>query len=670
MTRSDKDPTGGRMASPLRTNSQTPFDERAAAAVARAASSRARIEAAASRSAAREEKRAALAKEDAARLSYAKSKLQAARVPSPNKSPRETLPAKPSFFSALWGDSGRGAESGSIETQSGRAGDGGEKHDALVEHSLGGDAETLEFDETGDDDFSDGKVDVSLVFLGGEGEVEVKVEIEEDVGEKVPTVHLIAHLCADRDSLRARAATRAAKTRHLRGRSGLCLDMCLWAPVGGTRMLEREVTPIADDVTVLFESSLPSHLTAHIDREGLCEFVASRASASHLISHLVADLELLRASAKRCSRGPSQSPPDDAISSSATLLFSAPPASSSASRVAAAARDSPRCASQRAQGGAPPHAGATAAFAAPSKAAPTVIASSARSHLTAHLMADRARLVGGGGGGSSAASSSDGGDVARASDAGGGKRKVAAPAPAASLLTSLGSAKRAALALPDGADASNAAASAATLKPLALNFPTGRATKTNCSPPPDRRLRPTGRAAKTNCAPPPDSRLSRRAGTNVGLAVRAGRGAREAAISSAAPPSRAARELREAVAASPTGRHERDKCDSGLSFTKFLSDVALVARDKSIRKERWGKTSNSSFANFEQPVERKAGTTEAQHAVFGVIEFENHTPEEFEELGDAKPVAAAMSPTLLRSRRSEVARTARVSHFRIRIRWI
>ena len=231
-------------------------------------------------------------------------------------------------------------------------------------------------------------------------------------------------------------------------------------------------------------------------------------------------------------------------------------------------------------------------------------------------------------------------------------------------------APRAALAPPNFADASNATASAATLKSLVLNFPTGRATKTNCFPPPDRRLRPSGRATKTNCVPPPDLRLSRRAGTNVGLAVRAGRGAREAAISSAAPPSRAARELREAVAASPTGRHERDKCDSGLSFTKFLSDVALVARDKSIRKERWGKTSNSSFANFEQPVERKAGTTEAQHAVFGVIEFENHTPEEFEELGDAKPVAAAMSPTLLRSRRSEVARTARVSHFRIRIRWI
>ena len=113
-----------------------------------------------------------------------------------------------------------------------------------------------EFDETGDDDLSDGEVDVSLG------------------SETLPTSHLIAHLNAHLGPLRARAATRAAKTRDHRGGSGFCLR----APVGGARVVEREVTPISDGVTVLFESSVPSHLTAHIDRKGLCELVASRAA--------------------------------------------------------------------------------------------------------------------------------------------------------------------------------------------------------------------------------------------------------------------------------------------------------------------------------------------------------------------------------------------------------
>ena len=229
-----------------------------------------------------------LGREQRARL----KKLQAGRVPSsPNKPPpREASPAKPSLFSALW--DGRGAESGSVE-HGARAGDGGGKHDARGEHgarrkhhaeeevSLGDGVKFGEFDETGDDDFSDdGEVDVSL---GGEGEVllprwvrKLQLYKLEDIGEKVPTVHLIAHLCVDRDSLRARAATRAAKKHDHRGRSGLCIR----APVSDALVVEREVTPIArrnaDNVTVLFESSVQSHLTVHIDREGLCEFVSSR----------------------------------------------------------------------------------------------------------------------------------------------------------------------------------------------------------------------------------------------------------------------------------------------------------------------------------------------------------------------------------------------------------
>ena len=110
------------------------------------------------------------------------------------------------------------------------------------------------------------------------------------------------------------------------------------------RVVEHEVTPIArsdaDDVTVLFKSSVPSHLIAHIDREGLCGLVVSlaeraeqnaaaekmqaiqrvrmscaeraeqsaktqaiqcgrmsRASTPHLIAHLITDLEPLHARA-------------------------------------------------------------------------------------------------------------------------------------------------------------------------------------------------------------------------------------------------------------------------------------------------------------------------------------------------------------------------------------
>ena len=101
-----------------------------------------------------------------------------------------------------------------------------------------------EFDETGDDDLSDGEVDVSLG------------------SETLPTSHLIAHLNVPPNCV------------YVVGGSGLCLR----APVGGARVVEREVTPISDGVTVLFESSVPSHLTAHIDRKGLCELVASRAA--------------------------------------------------------------------------------------------------------------------------------------------------------------------------------------------------------------------------------------------------------------------------------------------------------------------------------------------------------------------------------------------------------
>ena len=138
--------------------------------------------------------------------------------------------------------------------------------------------------------------------------------------------------------------------------------------------------------------------------------------------------------------------------------------------------------------------------------------SSVPSHLIVHLTADRARLVGGGGGGGSDKLSS----------------------------------------------------TTTTLKsPAALNFPTGRATRTNSFPPPDRRLRPTGLATRTNYAPtPPDHRpsrralnfpigratrtnraptpparqLSRRAGTDDGgLDVRAGRGARARSLRARCP---------------------------------------------------------------------------------------------------------------------------------------
>ena len=229
--------------------------------------------------------------------------------------------------------------------------------------------------------------------------------------------HLISHLRADRDSLRARAASRArtANTRD-RAESG-----CGWfqAPSGGTPASTLIARGDAGGVKVLFESSVPSHLITHIDREGLCKRIASRPSVSHLIAHLVAERDLLCARAVR-PHNPSRSVSEEAIAAITTLLFSAPPASSSASRFAAVVRGSPGYESRRARSRTPTPVGATSAFATlfgPRRTSAAVIASSAPSHLTAHLTADRARLVGGGGGGSSSdESSTDGSDSAGSSD--------------------------------------------------------------------------------------------------------------------------------------------------------------------------------------------------------------------------------------------------------------
>jgi hypothetical protein len=101
----------------------------------------------------------------------------------------------------------------------------------------------------------------------------------------LPVAHLVAHLRADRDALRARAASRVAKPRD-DGRAEPGLWMGGPVPIGRILVVDLEVAliarPKAENVTVLFSSSVPSHLTAHIDREGLCELVPLRASETHL----------------------------------------------------------------------------------------------------------------------------------------------------------------------------------------------------------------------------------------------------------------------------------------------------------------------------------------------------------------------------------------------------